>query len=218
MYRNQFWCYWDRKHNKDEYTYKNVFIDENLLEYIESLDNIKTFLDHGCGHGRISKVICDKFPNIDITVNDITPKAIEKTTELLHETKNLHSVLGGIQYVSGEYDCIISHRVIHSCPDYENTFTEIYRLLKKQGSCFISVRSLSDDIPKEKHRQWFNSKNNIIFKKIKGRFTKFFKTDEFKELITHSGLSIKNFGTFSELSAKSQTKNKYLYAICEKVK
>jgi len=214
---DQFWYYWNRKYNKSEYSYENVIIDESLLEYIESLYNIRTFLDHGCGYGRISKVICDKFPNIDITVNDIIPKAIEKTTQSLHRIKNLHSVIGAINNVSGEYDCIISHRVIHSCPDYENIFTEIYRLLKKQSSCFISVRSL-DGEPKEEHRQYFNRINNIIFKKTKGRFTKFFKADEFKELITNNGLSIKHFGRFSELSAKSKTENRYLYAICEKVK
>lgn len=204
--------YWNNKHHLEHYSYTDISISDVLLNYINSLNNINTFLDHGCGHGRVSKIVCDKFPNIDITINDIIPIAIDKSKELL-KRKELHTVIGKIHHISGKYDCIISHRVIHSCPNYKHIFGEISRLLDKEGSCFISVRSI-DCIQKETHKEWFDSNTNTIYKPETGRFTKLFEVNEFQELLSNRGLNIIKSGNFTELSAKSKKNNQYLYAIC----
>lgn len=214
LLKNKQWHYWNNKHNHPNYNYDNVNICDPLITYINKLNNINAFLDHGCGHGRISKIIQDKFPLTNVTINDIIPLAIEKSQTILQQA-NLHTVIGQLHHVSGMYDCIISHRVVHSCPNYRDIFREFYRLLSEDATCFISVRSI-DCIQKEIHSNFLDSKNNVVYTERNGRFTKLFKEDELRKYITNSGLTIKDFGKFSETAARSGKMNQYWYVICQK--
>lgn len=215
--RNKQWHYWNIKHNHPYYyNYDNVNICDPLLTYINQLDNINSFLDHGCGHGRISKIIQDKFPLTNVTINDIIPLAIKKSQAILQQA-NLHTVIGQLHHVSGKYDCIISHRVIHSCPNYRDIFREFYRLLSEDATCFLSVRSI-DCIQKETHKEWFDPNTNIIYRSETGKFTKLFEVDEFQQLLISRGLKIIRHGKMTELSAKTKKNNQYLYAVCSRQK
>jgi len=214
MNKNKQWHYWNNKHNSPEYNYTNVSISKPLIEYIDSLSNINCFLDHGCGHGRVSKIIYNKFPHAEITINDIVPTAIEKSKQELLNC-NLYTVIGRLHHISGSFDCIISHRVIHSCQNYKDIFREIYRLLSDNGTCFVSGRSINC-IQKEINKDFFDSNNNTIEINHNGRFTKLFNMDEFIDLAKNAGLKIKKSGNFSENAAKSGKENEYLYIICSK--
>lgn len=205
--------FWKNKHKHLSYSYDNVNMNTFLKDYINLLPPIKSFLDHGCGHGRISEMICDKYPNINITINDITSQAVDITENKINNRCNLIKTLGPLHHISDSFDCIISHRVIHSCPNFKQVFREIYRLLSNNGSCFISVRS-SQCIDSVLKRQYINNENIIIGNH--GRFTKLFSVDEFNTNLGNSNFHILKHGDFTEESAKSGKTNKYLYAICQK--
>ena len=213
MIKNNQWHYWNNKHNDRNYNYDNVSICRVLVEYIDSLNIVNNFLDHGCGYGRVSKMIFNKFPNAKITLNDIIDKPIQQNKTELSKCKSVSTVLGQIHHIADKFDCIISHRVIHSCPNYKDTFREIFRLMSENSSCFISVRS-NECVQKDIDVDFLNKTSCEIIKP-NGRFTKLFDKKEFTDLITNCGLTIKDSGQFYELSAKTTKANNYLYAICQ---
>lgn len=203
--------YWINKHNIPYYNYSNININSNLDNYIQNLPSIKTFLDHGCGHGRITKIICSKYSNINITIQDIATNALNIATEAISKTNTnnkINIVSYPLHHLTGSFDCIISHRVIHSCENYKNIFKELKRLLSKEGSCFISVRSTLGEL---------KYPNNII-RKDNGKFTKLFSEEEFYKYIQINNMDILQSGSFTEKSARldKNKENNYLYAICKR--
>ena len=99
MHKNTQWHYWNNKYKDPNYSYDTVAISPILVKYINSLSGVNNFLDHGCGHGRITKILLEKFPQAIPTINDIIPEAIEITQNNISNTK-LHTVVGQLHHVS----------------------------------------------------------------------------------------------------------------------
>jgi len=88
---------------------------------------------------------------------DITPEMIEKANTISEKQgyKNVEFRLGDIEKLpidDGLVDVVLSNCVINLAPSKKRVFEEIYRVLKDDGSAYISDIVLLENISKEKRR------------------------------------------------------------------
>ncbi len=127
-----------------EIYYQDCFagkFDEKLL-FPELSINAKG-LDLGCGIGFWTIEMLQRIPGIKMYSADLTENALEITKRRL-ATYNLKSELSiqnaeKMTYESETFDHVNCQGVIHHTPDTEATLKEMARVLKKNGSAYISV-------------------------------------------------------------------------------
>jgi 2-polyprenyl-3-methyl-5-hydroxy-6-metoxy-1,4-benzoquinol methylase len=75
-----------------------------ILDFIEGKEGLK-ILDAGCGYGRLSIPIAEKFPNVDITGIDVSENYVKLYEENTHypafvgAIENIHDELGSFDYI-----------------------------------------------------------------------------------------------------------------------
>lgn len=101
-------------------------------------------LEVGCGNGRLWRKNLEKVnKNLDITLTDIEVKMIEATKEELLQKKHLFKFdvvdVCNLPYEKDSFDIIIANHMLYHVKDIEKALEEIYRVLKTNGSVFIST-------------------------------------------------------------------------------
>lgn len=113
-----------------------VFTKQGLIPKLES--GIKV-LDLGCGPGRYTNTLAQRFPNSTFTGMDISSHAIELACAV-KERKGLKNVtfieanlLNLQDDWTGAFDMVFVYDVLHDLPDPFKALSHIYRVLKDDG-------------------------------------------------------------------------------------
>lgn len=126
----------------DELTLKRYEDQKWLLEEIHTLDvKGKKVLEIGYGMGtdhlELSKMGGDMY-GISITPGD--KKIVDERFKLYGKhTETTVADAEDLPYASDFFDFVYSFGVLHHTPNFEKSVSEIYRVLKKDGECFIAV-------------------------------------------------------------------------------
>lgn len=130
-------------HESDEAMWASGERDlEILRREISDCEN-KTFLEIGCGVGRILKAASSRFKSV-IGV-DVSAQAIERARKLLNQIPNLKLEVGNgldlSMLADGSIDLVVSFASITSMPTpvIANYLLEIRRVLKPGGICRLQV-------------------------------------------------------------------------------
>lgn len=191
---------WERRYNR-LYNHDSIPLEQCVKNYVQSICGDNIVLDHGCGSGRLSKILlkCNSF----IYYNDISDIALDNLENFFSSTKyeKCKKIQGDIAEYKGEnVDYIISHRVLHSCSNYMDVLNKFYEILNK--TVFISTRS--------------NECNDCITRRPGKEHLKCFSEIELKNIMEDIGFKILESGRFIELSARLKKENKYIYFIAQK--
>ena len=130
-------------HQSDEAMWASGERDLAILKQdIPDCEN-KTFLELGCGVGRILKAAAARFKSV-IGV-DVSSQAVEQAKKLLNQIPNIRLEVGnGIDLAaieSGSVDVAVSFAALTSMPTpvIANYLLEIRRVLKPEGYCRLQV-------------------------------------------------------------------------------
>ena len=124
-------------------TNKEIGWYEWCYEKMNLKGNMK-ILEVGCGNGRLWKKNMQRIKsNLDITLTDIEDKMIEATKEELWDKKEMFKFdvvdVCNLPYENESFDVIIANHMLYHVKDIEKGLEEIYRVLKDDGSLFIST-------------------------------------------------------------------------------
>ena len=124
-------------------TNKEIGWYEWCYEKMNLKANMK-ILEVGCGNGRLWRKNIRKIKNyLDITLTDIEDKMIEATKEELWDKKEMFKFdvvdVCNLPYENESFDVIIANHMLYHVKDIEKGLEEIYRVLKDDGSLFIST-------------------------------------------------------------------------------
>ncbi len=164
--------------------------DEKHLELILSMLELKPgskVLDLGTGTGYLAFPIAERNEVVQVVGLDIVEKALEKNCIRATEKKleNLEFVsYDGISFPveDGTYDLVVSRYALHHFPDIQNTFREIKRILKVDGSVFIA-----DPCPNEDDKERFV---DAYMQMKKDGHIKFYTKKEWQQLGQTVGLTL----------------------------
>jgi ubiquinone/menaquinone biosynthesis C-methylase UbiE len=100
-------------------------------------------LEIGCGPGFYACRLSEELPNIETTGIDLSHKLIERATtraRSLHlpNCNFRHADAHHLPYDVNSIDAIIVSRLFLIVPDKEGIVSEIFRVLKPDGRCFIA--------------------------------------------------------------------------------
>ena len=100
-------------------------------------------LDLGCGHGRITELIVQQVPSLDIVGVDMTQQLLDNfiVKEGVNDCKIrlLCADITKLPFEADEFDAVISSRVFHYLPNPILGVREAYRVVKPGGKVVISV-------------------------------------------------------------------------------
>ena len=195
--------FWNARWGDPSYNYKYLTVNENLTEYVrfinDNFDN-QTVFSHGCGSGRVEKLLSAKNK---VILNDIS----EYARAFAEKDDNQDIFISNMeQRTNFNFDHLISHRVLHGCPNYEVILENLLGALLDTG--FISFRSI-------KCAEHDGIRNPVIHR---NKFIKFFELGELNDLIMYKGFAIIENGFFEELSARRRKKNTYEYFVIKKLR
>ncbi len=168
------------------YTDNGVFSKERvdfgtnvLLNSLETLENINTVLDVGCGVGVIGISIAKRYSNLLVTMVDVNEKAVSLANENISMNKlmNCRCLISDVySSINEKYDMIISnppiragknivHRIAEQAKEYLNDGGFFYAVVqKKQGADSFKKKlvEIYDNV------EIINKDNGyIVFKSIK---------------------------------------------------
>ncbi|MBD0402133.1 trans-aconitate 2-methyltransferase [Flammeovirga sp. EKP202] len=128
------------------------------LELItEAAKNVNTeakeLLDIGCGAGNYTLKMLTKIADLNCTLNDLSLPMLERAKERVSsQTQGNVTVLQGdirtADLEEGKFDIILAGAVLHHLrddKDWEETFTKLFKLLKKGGCLMISDLVLQEN-------------------------------------------------------------------------
>ena len=115
---------------------------ERILAFINVRDGMR-ILDLGCGSGYLTFPIAEGNPDCEVTGLDIVSDAIDANRSRAREAEldNLTFVsYDGIDFPfeAGTFDLVVTRYSLHHFPDIEHSIGEVSRVLKGEGSLFIS--------------------------------------------------------------------------------
>lgn len=119
---------------------QGFLIRENCLNpyLFSSLGDVKgkKILDYGCGDGWLSGKLKER--GADIEGCDISEKFIDIAKKNYPDIK--FSVINKkTSYKDNEFDIVLSNIVLHITEDYKNLLNEMYRILKPNGKCIVTI-------------------------------------------------------------------------------
>ena len=122
---------------------------ESILNFLE-VDSGMKVLDLGTGTGFLAFPFAEKYPQTKIIGLDIVENALEENSRRAEEKglSNLHFVsYNGMKFPFEDniFDMVISRYALHHFPAIQETFKEISRVLKKNGTFFVSDPAPNDD-------------------------------------------------------------------------
>lgn len=166
-------------------------VSEVLLRQIKKLinhsrKNIK-ILDIGCGDGShlidISRNINNLSVKAKISAIDISKRNIELASERLGDINFIVADAINLPFESNYFDFVYSWMVIEHLNDYPKMVSEINRVLKENGTCYVSTI--------------MKSPRAIYFYKVNGKFAldpthvhEFESQEEFVKLFRDAGFRV----------------------------
>ncbi len=100
-------------------------------------------LELGCGPGFYACRLSEELPTLQTTGVDLSVALIERATaraqsRQLSNCSFQHADAHALPYSSGSIDCVVVSRLFLIVPDKEGIVSEIHRVLKPGGRCFIA--------------------------------------------------------------------------------
>jgi len=151
-------AFWERnlcldKYLKSDYLTQDYFEEGRNLRYkyhyhipreIGALAHLKPgakVLEIGVGMGIDTQLLCEH--GFKVTGIDLTQKSVDATTARLAfyglSAQIEQGNAEGLQFPDDTFDVVYSFGVIHHTPDTQKAVSEIYRVLKKNGTAFIML-------------------------------------------------------------------------------
>lgn len=178
------------KTNKLEFNLMNnpvrSWIQKNIeIKSFPKSDKIKinNVLEIGCGNGYGTTLIKQKFHPNQIVGVDLDEKMIYKAKRRkLPNTKFEIGDIAKLKYSSNSFDAIFDFGVIHHISNWEESLSEIYRVLAIGGQFFVEDFSIES----------FNSPLGILFKKFFDHpYTSMYTFEEFISYSKRIGYKVK---------------------------
>lgn len=118
------------------------FKQERLAPFNDlfALINIRSglsVLDLGCGTGELALALADKLPESRVTGVDSSPEMLQKAAERCAD--RVHFTLGTVESVSGTWDILFSHAVLHWVEDHHTLIPHLWTLLKPGGQLAVQI-------------------------------------------------------------------------------
>ena len=153
-----------------EDVFANDFKEE---KFIPKLGDDTKVLDLGCGIGFWTIEMLNREGYKNMYSADLTQTALDNTTKRL-EIYGLNSILSvqnaeKMTYNDNFFDHINCQGVIHHTPDTEKTVEEMARVLKNNGTAFISVYYKNLFLRNWKSIKYIGKGLSILGAKLKGR-------------------------------------------------
>lgn len=184
---------WFDEYFSDRDEYNSQTGDENQLDAIISAlqigDGKCKILDIGTGTGFLAFGIAERYKNAAVTGLDI----VEETLKINHQKvsgqniRNLDFVSydgSDFPFDNGFFDIVVTRYALHHFPDIKNSFSEISRVLKKDGKLLVS-----DPIPAENDNVGFVDE---YMKLKKDGHIKFYTENELVGFASGAGLTPEN--------------------------
>ncbi len=210
--------FWQNKYLNQDYRPQRIPLNNRLVQFIAGIpDKPQDLLWHGCGIGREFMALASSLKETKILANDIAEYPIEKLEKRIAtfgREMDFDSFVGDISELKKPFSYILSHRVVHRCEDYLKQIDNLYRLLKPEGTIYITARStLCVEYQNKKDRL---EENNIL-RSDSGKFIKFFAPVEFQTVLAAAGFAIKEIGICEEPAATANRSSMMSYAIATKL-
>ncbi|MBI5225545.1 class I SAM-dependent methyltransferase [Candidatus Micrarchaeota archaeon] len=174
----------------------------SLALFLPSISKSEIILDAGCGNGRNLKLIakCAKFA----CGIDSSKKMLHFAKKNLIGTKNASVSIGDIskmKFVANKFDKIFSSAVLHHLKPnlHQIAVFEMFRVLKKGGTIFLTVWVGKKGFKKEEMVKWALPSGEKAL-----RYYYFFNSSELNALFKNAGFS--KISIFYESSGKKTLK------------
>lgn len=170
--------------------YNKQTADREHLELLLNLVNPQindTILDLGTGSGYVAFALSKKFNQCKVIGLDIVTDTLSRNRDIISKSNisnlNFFDYDGFIfPFPNNSIDCIVTRYALHHFPDIENSFKEMYRVLKSNGKLVIA-----DPMPNEMDKDRFVDKYMQI--KQDGHI-KFYSQTEYKKMLEIVGLKL----------------------------
>ncbi|WP_284139100.1 MULTISPECIES: class I SAM-dependent methyltransferase [unclassified Virgibacillus] len=135
------------KRNKSTYTTRNA--DQSWIKVIQDLipiNRITNAVDIGCGGGIYAKALSDMGINL-ITGVDFSEQILEGASYNCRNHDNIilkHGNALETGLASNSYELVLERALIHHIDDLNKGFSEVNRILQKEGFFIIQDRTLED--------------------------------------------------------------------------
>jgi trans-aconitate 2-methyltransferase len=96
-------------------------------------------LDLGCGTGELALALAERLPESCITGIDSSPEMLAKASEHRHE--RVFFKQGDVKSISGEWDLLFSHAVLHWVDDHETLIPRLWNMVKPGGQLAVQIPS-----------------------------------------------------------------------------
>ncbi|WP_455662819.1 class I SAM-dependent methyltransferase [Pradoshia sp.] len=129
-----------KNHAEQGDPHKEVFLNPAFLSLMGDIHK-KNVLDAGCGEGYFSRILSKS--GARVTAVDYSAKMIEIAQARTPKDSEIDFKQGNCEDLyfleNGHFDLIVSNMVIQDLADYQQAFSEMYRLLAAGGSFIFSI-------------------------------------------------------------------------------
>ena len=115
-----------------------ITIYNSFLNFIDK--NIKgKLLEIGCGIGKTTHFLAEKYNKLKITAIDYDKKQIDIANQnnKLNNVEFKHRDATSLKFKNNSFNCIIETNVLHHIRNYEDAINEARRVLKKNGYFYL---------------------------------------------------------------------------------
>ncbi len=96
-------------------------------------------LDLGCGTGELALELSKRLPQSRITGVDSSPEMLAKAKERCAE--RVKFIQGRVESISGEFDLLFSHAVLHWVDDHASLIPRLWQLVRPGGQLAVQIPS-----------------------------------------------------------------------------
>lgn len=120
--------------NSKRHAKGNVKLLERLFVGLD-LSTTKRVLEIGCGAGIVADHLSRTY-GMNITGTDVDPGQIEVAKKYFADNDHLQFMIADaaqLPFENGQFDMVVSLKVMHHVPDWEKALEEVSRVLKSKG-------------------------------------------------------------------------------------